>query len=69
MCVHKDIQPKLKQKIQLFIFMRAKEDVNMFSVSSSFCILVNDFEDKIFTEDDNKAALEVTHYVVFQTVF
>ena len=49
--------------------MRAKEDVNMFSVSSSFCILVNDFEDKIFTEDDNKAALEVTHYVVFQTVF
>ena len=29
---------------------------------------VNDFEDKIFIEDCNKAASEVTHYVVFQTV-
>ena len=33
MCVHKDIQPKLKQKTQLLIFMRSKKNVNMFSVS------------------------------------
>ena len=70
MCVHKDIQPNLKQKTQLFIFMWSQEDVNMFSVNIKFFgKAVNDFEDKIFIEDCNKAASEVTHYVVFQTVF
>ena len=38
-------------------------------IETLFCIDVNDFEDKIFIEDDNKAALEETHYVVLQTIF